>query len=303
MFKHSQEIDKIVAALAAFQGEVTSPPKNREVDTGKYKFKYAELATILEHIKAPFKANGFAWTSVVVYPEGRAPMLITRLFHSSGQWFEMEYRLPNGGDSKQFAGEITYGRRYSFSMMLGLASEQDADEMPPAQNQGNRNQGQQRQGPPQNQGQRGPQQGNQQGRGAAPNNQRPQGQQAQPTTPTNTTGANAPTNGAPGPTAATKNSSAGSAPKGECTQADLDKLTALVADQTRFNPWSNAQLTEFMAAKYQRVRLGSFTRAEFNELMEAVGALSFNQAMELVERANQPLPDGDPEPTEPGAEG
>ncbi len=307
----SAETDKIMAALAAFQGEITPPPKNRTVDTGKFAFSYAELDTILEHIKVPFRKYGFGWTSQVEYYDNKAPMLLTRVFHTSGQWIETPYRLTNTNDPKTFAGEVTYGRRYCFSMLMGLSSQQDADEMR-AQNQGNgQNQRQPQQRPPQ-QNQRAPQ-------GAAPQGERNAQRPAQTPQPTNghnvgaqhagsTTGSNGKASASPAPSpekpatsAANTASPASSHP--QCTQADLDKLMALVNDQARFNVWTPAQLSEYMAAKYKRARLSAYNRSEYKELYEVVDCLSFNQAMELVEKADKPLPDGDPEPSEPGAEG
>ena len=311
----SEQTNDFITALSKFQGSITPPPKNREVDTGKYKFKYAELDSILEHIKVPFAANGFSWFSGLSYPQQGAPFLTTRVNHISGQWLETDYRLPAGGDTKQFAGEVTYGRRYCFSMLLGLSSQQDADELPPPprgqqappQNHNRAGQGQRPQGQLQ---QRAPQShaglptgqptngaaGATPSAAAAPNQAAQLGEQrapaANPTTQPTGSVASAPPAG-PSVASSSPTSNGSAFPTKPIAQADWDALCVLVADQTRFNPWNMEQLGEYMKARYQRAKLGQYSRAEYDELMEAVGALTFNQAMELTVPATN----------EPGAEG
>lgn len=317
----SDQLNDFTTALSKFQGAITPPPKSRTVqvkqrDGGSYSFAYAELDTILEHIKKPFTENGFSWFSGVTYPPNGAPVLTTRVNHVSGQWLETDYRLPNTNDPKAFAGEITYGRRYCFSMLMGLSSQQDADELPPpARGQQNppqnRPQGQGGQRPPQGQ-QRGAPQGSagyptgQPTTGAAgatpsaavaPNPSPQPGEQkgAPPQAAGGTAPLISPSSAQPAsqPSTQPATPSNAPAPTQPIVQADWDKLCGLVADQSRFNPWTMEQLGEYMKAKYQRARLGQYSRAEYDELMEAVGALSFTQAMELTMPATN----------EPGSEG
>jgi hypothetical protein len=54
--------------------------------------------------------------------------LITRLVHSSGQYFESVYPLPTTAiDPQSMGSAITYARRYSLCPLLGIAGETDDD--------------------------------------------------------------------------------------------------------------------------------------------------------------------------------
>ncbi len=137
--KTSDHVDKIFAALSKFQGSITSPPKNKTVEVkhrdgpGRHSFVYAELATILDHTRKQFVECELSWSSSVG-SLGDSIILFSRLCHSSGQWIETQYPLPDVSDPKIFGGEITYGRRYSFTMLTGIASDDDADNAPTIKN-------------------------------------------------------------------------------------------------------------------------------------------------------------------------
>ena len=53
------EQNELFAALAKAQGMLSAPPKNREVEVfsrrtqSKYKFKYATLDAIIDHVRKP----------------------------------------------------------------------------------------------------------------------------------------------------------------------------------------------------------------------------------------------------------
>ena len=47
--------------------------------------------------------------------------------HESGQWIESIYPLPMNCPTKERAAEITYGRRYLISSLLGVAADEDLD--------------------------------------------------------------------------------------------------------------------------------------------------------------------------------
>lgn len=133
--RYSEKTEDLFSALAEFQGQLTPPPKTRTVTVthksgGQHSFAYAELGTIWTHIAEPYKKCGFFWISDVVYTEKGHANLVTRIGVRSGQWMESDFPLPSVSDTKQFAGEISYARRYSFSMMLGISSQEDADEIP-----------------------------------------------------------------------------------------------------------------------------------------------------------------------------
>lgn len=116
-------IDKIAAALAKFQGEVSNPPKTKSGRCKGGTYMYADLAEILDHIRKPMASNGLSVIQLI--QEGK---LITRLIHSSGQFMESVYALPTAAiDAQSMGAAITYARRYSICAILGIAGEDDED--------------------------------------------------------------------------------------------------------------------------------------------------------------------------------
>lgn len=127
----SAELDKLYSALAKFQGAVTNPPKNREVEVtmksgGKYKYSYAELPTILDTIRKPLMENELCLFHAIGGFGGRFGLLTT-LGHSSGQFVRCFLELNPAVAVQDLGSEITYKRRYSVTALLGIASEDDDD--------------------------------------------------------------------------------------------------------------------------------------------------------------------------------
>lgn len=125
-------VDKIAAALAKAQAAITSPPRNREVvvktKTGStYKFKYATLDSIIEHVRKPLTDNGL-WFIQTLENGGQKYRLVTKLVHASGQSFASETPLLMQGQGNQdFGSALTYMRRYALCAMLGIAADEDDD--------------------------------------------------------------------------------------------------------------------------------------------------------------------------------
>lgn len=148
----SESIEKISAALAKAQGEMTNPPKNREVEVamkngGKYRFRYATLDGVLDVVRKPLATAGIALiqtvdhiapTGVVVLrnvdtgeeshvPSGPTLWLTTRLM-CAGEFVETSIPvIPESGGMQALGSAITYLRRYAITALLGLAAEEDDD--------------------------------------------------------------------------------------------------------------------------------------------------------------------------------
>jgi hypothetical protein len=123
------EFDKIAAALAKAQAEMTNPPKTKTAviihknGGGRHSYCYADLADVLDHVRGPLTKNGLAVIQIVT-----PGVLITRLVHESGQMFESTYPLPTVAvDPQSMGSAITYARRYSLCPLLGIAGETDDD--------------------------------------------------------------------------------------------------------------------------------------------------------------------------------
>jgi hypothetical protein len=113
--------DEIAKALACFHKQVGPILKSRSAD----RYKYADLATVLEAVRKPLADNGL---SLVQLFEGE--VLVTRLLHVSGQSIDSAIPLmrleARGINALQALGSsISYLRRYSVLALLSLASEDD----------------------------------------------------------------------------------------------------------------------------------------------------------------------------------
>lgn len=126
------ETDKLAEALAKAQSKIKPPVKNRTVDftfnNQRTKYSYADLADVIESLKIPLSENGLSIVHRTVKDETGFGM-ITELLHVSGQKISSWYPLPDPTNMKAqtFGSVLTYARRYSLSMITGIASEEDDD--------------------------------------------------------------------------------------------------------------------------------------------------------------------------------
>lgn len=128
----SEQTDALAVALAKAQAAMTTVTRDREVEVrtktgGTYKFKYATLDAIIEHVRKPLSDNGMWFTQTLENGDGKYK-LITTLLHSSGQSLRSETPLlvENAGN-QAFGSALTYMRRYALSAMLGIAADDDDD--------------------------------------------------------------------------------------------------------------------------------------------------------------------------------
>ncbi len=137
-FHQSAIINEFTAALAKAQILIEPPKKNRTVKVSgtskagkafEYTFKYADLEECKRVSQKALSENGLSFASQNIIWKNK-PWLWSRLFHSSGQWIGSLYLLPDTDEPKEFAAEITYGRRYQYCELIDLAAEDDNDAPP-----------------------------------------------------------------------------------------------------------------------------------------------------------------------------
>lgn len=124
--KTSESIAAISKALSEFQKEVKNP--ENIANNPFYKSKYAPLPEVLNVARPILGKYGLAVIQNPYTIEGQL-LIETRIVHESGEWIETEpLHMQLEKNTPQGAGSaITYGRRYSLSAVLGLASEEDDD--------------------------------------------------------------------------------------------------------------------------------------------------------------------------------
>jgi hypothetical protein len=120
----SDSIKELATALAKAQGELMGAKK----DTANpfFKSKYADLASIVEALKACFPKYGLAYVQTICTSEDGVGVE-TLLTHSSGEWVRSDpFYLPvNKADAQGFGSCATYARRYSLAAIAGVAPEDD----------------------------------------------------------------------------------------------------------------------------------------------------------------------------------
>lgn len=119
----------LAAALVAFQADVTDvskasqatiQPKDRSKPS--FGFPYADLQTILAHVRPVLAKHGLAVVQDVIC-NGDHVGIATSVLHESGE--ERTFGpllLPVGDDNKQTGGSITSARRFAILAALGIAS-------------------------------------------------------------------------------------------------------------------------------------------------------------------------------------
>jgi hypothetical protein len=121
---------EIFTALIAAQNEISTISKNK---TG-YGYKYADLTSIIETTKPILKNHGLAIVQTVTHNNVDLSRIgiKTTLIHESGQSIEDIMFLPRTdmkgvNDVQALGASITYGRRYAYSALLNIATDEDTD--------------------------------------------------------------------------------------------------------------------------------------------------------------------------------
>lgn len=121
----SESVVELTKALNSFQGKLKAVKK--DAVNPFFKSRYATLDTIWETIREPLSSNGLVLTQTLDQAEGKA-LLVTTLFHISGEWIEGSMPLnPVKDDPQGLGSAISYARRYSLCAMLGVVADEDDD--------------------------------------------------------------------------------------------------------------------------------------------------------------------------------
>jgi hypothetical protein len=116
------ELGPLALSLAKAQAAFPAIPRDKEVNTGSYKFKYAPLESIITATRGPLGDNGLAVAQLV-----DSDALVTMLLHESGAYLEARTQIPAVKDIQALGSAITYLRRYALTSILGIAAEDDDD--------------------------------------------------------------------------------------------------------------------------------------------------------------------------------
>lgn len=123
--KSSESIKELATALSKAQGAMKGAVKDSS--NPFFKSKYADLASVVEAIREPFMENGLSYIQTVEPSTKNEVQVETTILHSSGEWVSCGFlALPVSKDDAQgFGSALTYARRYSLSIAVGVAPEDD----------------------------------------------------------------------------------------------------------------------------------------------------------------------------------
>lgn len=121
------ETPALSASLVAAAKELTNPTKARTAAMGQYSYTYADLASVLEHVRPVLAAHDLVVTQDTRIEDGRL-CVYTTLVHTSGETLAFgPLSGPMGQTWQQVGSAITYARRYSLLAALGIAADDDDD--------------------------------------------------------------------------------------------------------------------------------------------------------------------------------
>ena len=122
----NSSIANLAEALAAAQGAFPAIYKTKFVKIktakGEYSYHYAPLDEIVAATRPVLLQHGLA-----VSQGCRDGVLTTLLMHRSGEWIEANDPIAPALDAKAYGSELSFKRRYAYTAILGLVTEDDDD--------------------------------------------------------------------------------------------------------------------------------------------------------------------------------
>ena len=101
-------------------------PIKKEKINPYYKSKYADLDSVLSAVEEALLEAELAITQTTAVKEGQ-PVLVTTLWHCSGESISGEYYLPRNDDPQKLGAAMTYARRYALCAILSVTADEDDD--------------------------------------------------------------------------------------------------------------------------------------------------------------------------------
>lgn len=122
----STETKEIATALAKAQKAIEGAKKDTQ--NPFFKSKYADLASVIDAIRISFADNGLSYIQATRITENGNIILVTRISHSSGQYYEGEWPVKADKEGIQGLGStVSYVRRYALSAICGVAQIDDGE--------------------------------------------------------------------------------------------------------------------------------------------------------------------------------
>jgi hypothetical protein len=116
------------AALAKAQGEFPPIAKDKTAKAGSYSYSYADLASIIDHVRPVLAKHGLSVIQPIEAPNGVGLRIRTELRHIDGGKVISTFPLNDDGTDQQLGSRQTYRRRYAYCAILGIAPQDEDDD-------------------------------------------------------------------------------------------------------------------------------------------------------------------------------
>jgi hypothetical protein len=124
-FGGNLNMKEIFSALIKAQGMLKSAVKDSS--NPHYKSKYADLESVWDAVRDALQKNSLAVLQLTDVDSSGAPVLITRVIHTSGEHIDSRYPLicKDMNDPQKMGSALSYARRYCLGSLLGVISSDD----------------------------------------------------------------------------------------------------------------------------------------------------------------------------------
>ena len=134
MIQTSESHEGLAEALQQAQKEFPSLAKTKQVGVGNFGYSYLPLEQMLSLVTPVLLKNGLCISQGFGCSPTRQTLIVTRLFHKSGAYIKSELPIflperdmanPKKNQTHLWGGAVTYQRRYSIKLILGLETDMD----------------------------------------------------------------------------------------------------------------------------------------------------------------------------------
>ena len=125
---------EVATALQKAQAEFPTMGKTKQVGVGSFGYSYLPLEQMLSLVTPVLLKHGLCLSQGFGYSPTGETLIVTRLIHKSGGMIKSELPIflsekdmanPKKNQTHNWGGAVTYQRRYSIKLILGLETDMD----------------------------------------------------------------------------------------------------------------------------------------------------------------------------------
>lgn len=123
----SDSTKELFTALAKAQGDMK--PASLSSENPYFKSKYADFNELIKTARPALAKYNLCVTQLIINNDDGQSLLQTIIGHSSGEWISMHMKInPAKSDIQSLGSYITYLKRYSYAMLVGISTADEDDD-------------------------------------------------------------------------------------------------------------------------------------------------------------------------------